>query len=262
MYAAAVPSTIPPMLSYLTPLVGNLLLWLWLAAVVVAWRLADGRRNRRLLVLLVALVVWLLSSRPAVELLARPLDGAYERPSVESLRDRGVRQVVVLTGGGYRVSGEPFARALPNASAHRFLGGLEMGRLLADDGRVIFSGSAGRGHRDVATADAMASLARRLAPGLTVVSEARSGSTSEHPLNVAPLLEGETFLLVTSGYHLRRAMDSFRRAGYDPIAFPVDPLVHGGDHWTRWLPSFDNLATAQLLWREYLALVLYRIRGW
>lgn len=256
------PSTIPRMLSYVTPLVGNLFLWLWLAGVILGWRLTRDRRGRRALVLFSALVIWLSSSRPAVELLARPLEGAYERPSLESLETRGVRQVVVLTGGGYQVTEEPFALALPNASAHRFLGGIEVCRILASDGRLIFSGSAGRGRRDVATAEAMASLARRLAPELTVLSESRSGSTAEHPLNVAPLLDEGPFLLVTSGYHLRRAMDSFRRSGYDPIAFPVDPLIHGGHHWTRWLPSFDNLATAQLLWREYLALVLYKIRGW
>lgn len=250
------------MLAYITPLVGNPLLWLWLAVTLFAWRRAAGHRRRRLWVALVATSVWLLASRPVVERLAHPLDRAYPRPSLEVLQQQGVRQVVVLTGGGYGVDAEPWSLALPNASSHRFLGGIEACRILADDGRLIFSGSAGRGRRDVATADAMAALARRLSPGLTVLSESRSGSTAEHPQNVAPLLQPEPFLLVTSGYHLRRAMDSFRRAGYDPIAFPVDPLIHAGTSWTRWLPSFENLAVLQLLWREYLALALYRARGW
>lgn len=250
------------MLAYITPLVGNLLLWLWLGVVIFAWRRTSGHRGRRAWVVLLAALIWLLSSRPVVEWLARPLEGAYPPPSMEVLERQGVRQVVVLTGGGYSVDGEPWAAALPDASSHRFLGGIEACRMLAADGRLIFSGSAGRGRREVATADAMASLARRLSPELTVLSESRSGSTAEHPQNVAPLLEPEPFLLVTSAYHLRRAMDSFRRAGYDPIAFPVDPLIHGGYNWTSWLPSFDNLAVLQLLWREYLALVLYRVRGW
>lgn len=254
--------TIANMLTYITPLVGNLMLWLWLAAVVVSWRLTRGRRNPRLWVLLVAACVWLAATRPVTEWLAQPLEGAYERPDLTALESQGVRQVVVLTGGGYAVEGEPFSLALPNASSHRFLGGLEACRILAPDGRIIFSGSAGRGHRDVATAEAMAHLARRLAPELDIRQESRSGSTAEHPLNVAPLLNDTPFLLVTSAYHLRRAMDSFRRAGYDPIAYPVDLQIHGRAGWTRWLPSFDNLATLQLLWREYLAWVLYEVRGW
>ncbi len=262
MYAGARPQYNCRMLAYMTPLVGNPLLWLWLGVTVFAWQRTAGHRRRRLWVVVVAALVWLLASRPVVELLARPLDTAFARPSMQVLQAQGVRQVVVLTGGGYGVDAEPWSLALPNASSHRFLGGIEACRILAEDGRLIFSGSAGRGRREVATADAMASLARRLSPELTVLSESRSGSTAEHPQNVAPLLAPEPFLLVTSGYHLRRAMDSFRRAGYDPIAFPVDPLVHGGTHWTGWLPSFDNLAVLQLLWREYLALVLYRARGW
>lgn len=250
------------MLTYITPLVGNLLLWLWLAAVALAWHWTRGRRRPRAWALLAACLLWLAATRPAVEWLAGPLEGAHEPPSWAQLQEQGIRQVVVLTGGGYAVTGAPFALALPNASSHRFLGGMEACRMLADDGRIIFSGSAGRGRRDVATAEAMAALARRLTPQLTILAESRSGSTAEHPLNVAPLLADEPFLLVTSGYHLRRAMDSFRRAGYDPIAYPVDPLIHGNYNWTSWLPSFDNLATLQLLWREYLALALYKIRGW
>ena len=255
------------MLTYLVPIVGNLILWLWLAIGVACWRWTTGKPKARRLALAGFAALWLLACPAISRWVAWPLESRFERPSVESLRERGVRQVVILTGGGLVSTGDHLAGALPDASAHRFLAGLELARRLDPDCRLIFSGAAGRGRGDVATADSMARLARLLAPDQPQVSESRSLSTAEHPANVGPLLDGGVFALVTSAYHMPRAMRSFRRAGWDPIAFPVErrSAQHFGAnaaHWTDWLPSIHGLRTQAAIWREILALGLYVVRGW
>ncbi len=251
------------MLPVLTALAGNFVLWLWLAIALVAWWITRGNR-RRLPTLLALLALWLLGTRPVAELLLLPLEGRYEQPAVEALAERGVRQVVVLGGGGLARRGDLLSSELPWASTFRFLAGIELCTALGPDCRLILSGSAGRGRRDRHTAGTMGELARRLAPERTILAESRSGSTAEHPENVAPLLAGGEFLLVTSAHHMPRSMRTFRRRGLEPIAYPVDFLRRPAEPygWMDWLPSADSLWKVQAAWREVLALLLYSLVGW
>ena len=108
----------------------------------------------------------------------------------------------------------------------------------------------------------MRALSRLLDPRRPAVAEVRSGSTAEHPENVRPLLADGPFVLVTSATHMPRAMASFRRAGLEPIAYPVGPLVHGRYGWNSWLPSLESLGTLQAAWREVLGMAYYTLRGW
>lgn len=250
------------MLSFVAPLASNLLLWIWLLAALWVWAGTRGRRRGRRWGIALLAGFWLASCRPVAELWLLPLERQYDRPTVAGLREQGVRQVVVLTGGGFSPDGEILSSALPIDSARRFLGGIELGQQLGSDGRLIFSGSAGRGRRGVLTAEVMRDLARRFGLRQELVAEATSGSTAEHPHNVRPLLEEGPFALVTSAYHMPRAMRSFRVAGLEPIAYPVDSSPRGGYGWQAWLPSLQNLRTVETAWREYLALLFYRIRGW
>ena len=196
------------------------------------------------------------------DLALRPLEGSFPRPSIAALKEAGVRQVLVLTGGGYPPAGELLSAQFPQASTFRYLAGVELCTRLGPDCRLVFSGSAGRGSRDVATAETMAALTRLLEPEREIAAEAKSGSTAEHPGNTRPLLGGEPFALVTSAYHMPRAVASFRRAGLDPVPYPVDFQSGGRYHWVDWLPSAANLRALELAFSEYLARALYAVRGW
>lgn len=251
------------MLTVLVPILGNVLLWLWVAAAVALWLLTRGDRRRRAAALVLLIAAWLLACRPVAGWLLRPFEGRYARPPATSLAAQGVRQVVVLTGGGFPAAADLASSAMTDASAQRFLAGLELCARLGRGCRLILSGSAGRGSNDLATADSMAELARRVAPDLEVRSEGRSESTAEHPRNVLPLLEDAApFALVTSAYHMPRAMRTFERAGLEPIAFPVDLVPTADRRWTSWLPTTEGLKLLQAAWRESLAWALYSLRGW
>ncbi len=206
------------------------------------------------LVLLVA--VWLLGTRPVAENLLWPLERQYQVPGIASLQKSGVRQVVVLTGGGFAGRDEMLHSAFPHASVYRFLGGVELASQLGPECRVIFSGSAGRG-RGLATASTMEDLSRLISPGRPTAAEIKSDSTAEHPGNVKALLRDEPFALVTSALHMPRSMRNFHRSGMNPIPYPVDFLVQGNYGSMDWIPSMENWWKLNAGLREYVATLFY-----
>jgi len=247
------------MFSVITSIISNLFLWLWfLAALFLGWATRKNRPARVLgFVFLVSL--WLLGARPVAENLLRPLERQYSVPEIASLQKAGIRQVVVLTGGGCPLRGEMLYSSLPHASAYRFLGGGELAARLGGECRVIFSGSAGRG-RGLATAKTMEDLSRLLAPHRQTAAEAESDSTAEHPAKVKPLLIEPKFVLVTSALHMPRSIRIFRDAGMNPIPYPVDFLVQGQYGWMDWIPSLESWWKLNAGFREYLATLLYMAR--
>lgn len=249
------------MISILSSILSNLYLWLVIVIAAAVRHSTAGNRQGRIIGLTLVALLWLIGTRPVAEAIIRPLESRYSPPDIESLKQRGTRQVVVLTGGGYPVKKDSLASAFPHATAYRFLGGMELCSRLGPDCRIIFSGSAGRESRDNATADTMRDLALLMEPGREVIAESFSGSTEEHPTNVGPLLGNAPFVLVTSAMHMPRSMRTFRKAGLDPTPYPVDYLAMGKYGWSDFLPSSENLWELGAALREYEALLFYSIKG-
>ena len=250
------------MLPIITSVTPNILLWLLLLLALYLWWATRGNRRARGWGAVVLILFWMFSTAPVADNLLRSLEDRYTAPAISSLRAQGVQQVVVLTGGGFPVRGDLLSSAFPQASIYRFIGGLELSSRLGPNCRLIFSGASGRAHREVQTALTMKDLASLIGPHGPILAEARSGSTAEHPGNVRPLLEKGPFVLVTSAYHMPRSMRTFWRAGLNPIAYPDDFFALRHYSWMDVLPSEVNLRKMNIALREYMALVLYTIKGW
>ncbi len=236
--------------------------WLLLAVLVAVLAVDNGRRAVKGIGFLAVVLLWAGGSRGVIDPVLKRIENRYPAPSVAHLRERGVGTVVVLTGGGYSTTREQRSAALPHGSMYRFVGGLELASSLGPGCRIIFSGSAGRSRRDLGVAGVMEELARILQPGREIMSESRSGSTAEHPANVKPLIGAKPFALVTSAYHMPRAMASFRRAGLDPVPYPVDFLSSATGTWTDWVPTAEAWWRLGIGIREYCATGLYSLRRW
>jgi len=203
---------------------------------------------------------WSLGIRPVVDIFLHPLESQYEILDLGTIKEKNIHKVVVLTGGGYSVRDGLFSSAFPHASVYRFLGGVELCARIGRDCELIFSGSAGRSRRELATAKVMEELELLIVPEAKVQSESKSGSTAEHAANLKPLVEDSPFLLVTSAIHMPRAMRSFRRAGLNPVAYPVDVLSSEGPYsWEDFAPSVENLWKFGVALREYQALIFYSL---
>jgi len=93
-----------------------------------------------------------------------------------------------------------------------------------------------------------------------------SRTTQEHVNNVARVLDAndmDTFLLVTSAIHMRRAEAVFRAGGLEPI--PVATDFHARDETgvTLWdfIPNVGSLSSSTAAIHEYLGYWFYRLRG-
>jgi uncharacterized SAM-binding protein YcdF (DUF218 family) len=92
--------------------------------------------------------------------------------------------------------------------------------------------------------------------------EVHSRNTFENALFVQQIARpqpGQHWLLVTSAFHMPRAMGCFRAVGFPVTAFPVD--YRYGALATPRFDFFDGLSELKYAIHEYTGLVVYRLTG-
>ncbi len=125
--------------------------------------------------------------------------------------------------------------------------------------KVVFSAGPGGYPESGSLAAEMGRFSAALGiPPSAILLEERSTSTRENALFTAALLRNEPGpkVLVTSEFHMRRALGCFRKVGLD-----VKPVPHPdiGKQWSRWTQRPGcNWAVAV----ELVKLVYYRVQGW
>ena len=73
---------------------------------------------------------------------------------------------------------------------------------------------------------------------------------------------GERWLLVTSGYHMPRAIGVFRKAGFSVEPYPVDWRTRGPEDALRPFPTLgDGLRRTDTAMREWVGLAIYWLTG-
>jgi uncharacterized SAM-binding protein YcdF (DUF218 family) len=231
----------------------TLALLLGAAAAVVAWR---GRKRAALGLLAAALGVALAASVGAVgDWLLRPLEARYP-----PLRDQSARQArwIVVLGSSYTPDpGIPVTAALDQDSLVRIVEAVRLARL-NPAARLLVSGGAADGLPR--PAQGYAELARDLGiDAASLVISDRPLDTNEEAHEVVKVVGGEPFILVTSAYHMPRAMQLMRRAGARPVAAPTGQLVKAGSGWRRLLPSSAGLGKSERAVHEYLGLLAMAI---
>lgn len=103
-------------------------------------------------------------------------------------------------------------------------------------------------------------------PRSDIVLEPLSRNTHENAVYSAQLLrqrELRRVLLVTSAFHMRRAMGVFRSQGVQAIPAPTDfKRLVGEGVVPSWLPGTGNLSRSTQALHEMLGYQVYRWRGW
>ena len=221
-----------------------------------AWpRLAGG------LAVAVLLLAVALSTRPVAEALLQPLEDTY--PPLTSVPERA-QAIVVLSGGQIPHSPEYSGAALGDATLQRVR---YAAHLAKRTGLPLFTTGGTPLDRGVPTGPLMArTLTGDFAvPAERIRAESQARNTREHVPGLKPLLDGrEHILLVTTAWHMPRAMATFRAGGLSPIAAPTD-YHHGYAtpyHWLDLLPQADYLSMSSAACHEYLGMAWYALRGW
>jgi uncharacterized SAM-binding protein YcdF (DUF218 family) len=210
---------------------------------------------------LAALLICGLS--PLSDLLIRPLEGSFPRAEIEGAAIAGV---IVLGGAEDSRAADGVEIAPLNEAAERYTEAVALARRLPQ-ARIVFTGGSGR---LITTGPQEADVAGRLFAALGVTKErltleAKSRDTYENALFTARLVNpkpGERWLLVTSAWHMPRAMGTFRQAGFAVEPWPVDYRAPRGLSALRLQTSIpEGLRRIDFIVREYVGLVMYYVTG-
>jgi uncharacterized SAM-binding protein YcdF (DUF218 family) len=219
-----------------------------ITSIVLAMRRS---KNRRLLgIALIALLMLSVISLPIAALvLERSL--YVDAPG-------GAPDVIVVPSGG--MSG----RALSGSSGARVVAAVDWwhehprARLVLSGADVHATGPSTR------TVQLMRELAimKGVPPARTGL-ELESHNTREHAIQVRALpgITPETRIgVVTSAWHLRRALQAFRRQFRHVSGRGADPIGFGQPVVNDFLPSSDSLRTSTLMLHEWIGIAWYALR--
>ena len=221
-----------------------------------------GRSGLRLLVGAVLALV-LLGFLPVGSLMLRPLEDRFPQAALEDLQPDGI---IVLGGAIDQVIGAARSQVTISDAATRITAGATLARRFPKARLVYTSGS----NALVPVIGGEAEDARRLWVALgidpgRITIEDRSRNTDENARFVRDLLQpapGQTWILVTSAFHMPRSMGLFRAAGFPVVPYPVDYRTTGT--WRDALPNLQlsfGLARLDFVTREWIGLVAYRLSG-
>ncbi|MBO0662225.1 YdcF family protein [Jiella sp. CQZ9-1] len=234
-------------------------------AVAVLGLVLGWLRFRRLGFVLVGLALAALavvSLSPLGLLMMAPLENRFPRPQLPPT----ITGLVVL-GGAFdtRIAQ---TRRLPelNDAADRVTEALILARRYPK-AKVIFSG----GDASILADDVPESQSAKrffldsgLAPDRLILDD-KARDTSENARRAKALADpkpGEIWILITSAFHMPRAVGCFRKAGFAVLPFPVDYRTPGGDAvWRPSMATVRNLEHVHFAVREYLGLLAYWLKG-
>lgn len=202
---------------------------------------------------------------PVGNWLILPLEQRFSELPLPAAGDR-IDGIIIL--GGFEdgwVSAGRGALTI-NEAGERLTEGVRLARLFPE-AKIVFSGGVGSLLRQ--GADATGPVARYFAEmGITaerIVLEGRSRNTQENALYTAPLLQAspeQRWMLITSAYHMPRAIGVFRKAGIAVVPYPVDYRTRGPADRTRLFDSVPaGLQRLDLAVKEWIGLLAYRLLG-
>ena len=216
-------------------------------------------------------ILWLSSNAWVSQTLVRTLEWQNipegELPKAEA---------IVLLGGSTKPAVAPRPMVDVTDRGDRILYAAQLYRdgkaplIIASGGRIAWRGGG------VAESTDMAQLLDLLGvPETAIVEEPNSFNTYQNAVNVKEILRErgiEKILLVTSAMHMPRSLLIFQRQNINAIPAPTDFLLSQQDIQEingtpqavllNLLPDVGRLGTTTQVIKEYLGMLIYRLRGW
>lgn len=186
------------------------------------------------LLTVIGLITVLAIATPIVSWWARAYAGPIERPRGDVL--------ILLSAAGDNMGGISYSsywRAREAIFAWQ-TGGFN---------KIVVSGG-GPGIRNYLIAEGV--------PSEVIVAEWRSRSTRENGIETARLIQGMSGkkVLLTSDFHMYRALHVFRKLGIEVTPMAVPDVLHSTEHWNGRFSAFETMSV------ESVKIVYYALRGW
>ena len=207
-------------------------------------------------------ILWFCSAPWGANRLLYPLEKDYQN------RVRPARaDAILVLGGSLDLERSEPGHLEFNDAADRFLAGLELARDFPAAKLVFSGGTTSFTDHTKTEASLLKAEAIRLgvAPERILVDD-RSRNTRENAQECKRLVgdaSGQALVLVTSAFHLRRSLACFRQVGLEPTPYAADVRNHYGNEGPfGWFPQAGCLNDATAAVREYVGLVMYRLKGY
>lgn len=170
---------------------------------------------------------------------------------------------IILLGGSVEAADSVSrGRIIANESAERLIETIQLAHRYPN-ARILISGGGGTVFGDgTAEAPVIAAFLKSLGtdPARLVVEE-RSRTTYENAVfsrDIAKPKEGERWLLVTSAWHMPRAVGVFEKAGFPVTPYPVDFRTGvGSDNLSPFAFISDGLRRLDIGAKEWAGLIAY-----
>jgi len=212
----------------------------------------------RFLVTLVGLASIAIAVLPVGRWLLQPLEDRF--PPLTRLPNR-VDGVIMLGGGVSTVLTDARGQPQVNEHAERFIAFADLARRYPN-AKLVFAGGGpmlrGGSFREAdASREVMVWLGMDIG---RVLFERESRNTFENVVNSKALVRpapGEVWLLVTSAFHMPRAVGIFRAQGWSVVPYPVDYQTGAGSDVPAFSADFvQNLGQSSLALKEWMGLMI------
>ena len=205
--------------------------------------------------------LWVCSTAMFADFMMATLEDDF-RPKAMSVVPNA--QAIVLLGGAVRGDTHWSSMGDLNAQADRLVHAVSLYRARKAP-MILVSGGAQPGNR--AEAEIMKQILEVMGvPARVIMRERESRDTHDNAVYSAILLKGKgvkKILLVTSAFHMARAVPLFERQGFEVIPAPTDyQRLVGQPTVSHWLPTAEALARTTIALHEHVGFWVYRSRGW
>jgi uncharacterized SAM-binding protein YcdF (DUF218 family) len=200
---------------------------------------------------------------PVGALILRPLENQFPQPPEDMPEPSGI---IVLGGAVDAARSQARGQVVLNSDAARMTKAVELARRYPE-ARLVYTGGAaelfGEGPAEaVAARDFWLSLG---VPEKRITLEEKSLNTWENALFTRDLVRpkpGETWLLITSAWHMPRSVGIFRHIGFAVIPYPVAYRTFGDSRDLYSLASMgERVITLDTGIREWFGLLAYWLAG-
>ena len=240
-------------------------LGLAILGLVLLWS-SKRQRIGKVLVTLGVLLLLLLSTSSISDMLLQPLEESYPPFGMEGnilIAPEEVAFVVVLAGGIQSFPEYPITRQVGGNGMARLVEGIRVHRMCPNS-KLVLSGGLGADPdipRELLTNYRFVRLLGVAEEDLIIQNT--SLDTAQEARNIKPIVGEAPFVLVTSAYHMPRALALFEKQGMHPIPAPSDYRIGLVRIWTpdTLFPNSGNLQKSEIAIYEFLGMVWARLRG-
>lgn len=237
-------------------------LLVWMLSTALFFLLTKCYLPAKLLFSISISAIVLITFLPVGEILLEPLENRFP---VQKKLPAHVDGIIVLGGAESIRLSKAWNQVELYASAERFFAFIQMINIYPKAKPIFAGGTGSLNQQQTKGATIAEHLFKNLGLDLSsIFFERESRNTYENAVNSYKLIQpmpNETWILITSAYHMPRSMGAFRNAGWNPIAYPVDHNALKNDVIRFEFNFSANLELLCKAVKEWVGLSAYYLTG-